>query len=421
VRAYVMGDRGARNEAATPEDIAQMAAITEGGLRSGALGFSTSRTILHRAIDGEVVPGTYASRDELLGIAEGIKRAGHGVLEMAGDLNPAVDEFAWMCDASKISGLPVTFALLQSPIKAIPWQEQLSRTHEAVAQGAKVTAQISLRGTGVLMNWRSSVHPFLWRKSWKEIAAWPWDQQLAALKDPAFKARLLADPVEMEDTALQALAVMVMHGWMLQYVSDGPIDYEPTPDDSIAARATARGVEPAEIAYDAMMANDGQGFIYLPILNYMDGNLDFVHTLLNDSATVVSLSDGGAHCGVICDAASPTFMLTHWVRDRARGPRIPLELAVRRQTRDTAALYGLHDRGVLAPGYLADVNVIDFDKLALQAPYLAFDLPAGGRRLLQQARGYTATVKRGQVTFREGNHSGALPGQLIRGPQRLGA
>jgi N-acyl-D-aspartate/D-glutamate deacylase len=417
VRAYVMGERGAKNEAATPEDIATMARIVEEGLRAGALGFSTSRTMLHRAVDGEVVPGTYANRDELLGIGEGLARAGHGVFEMASDLNPCAEEFAWMKDLSKKTGLPVSYALLQSPLDDEGWRDQLARTEAANAEGARVTAQIALRGTGIVMNWRTSVHPFTTRASWKAIAEKPWPEQLAALKDPAFKARLLTDPVERPEIDVGALADLLFYGWTTQFPLGDDPDYEPAHEASIAALAAEQGRDPQELAYDLMMADEGRGFIYLPILNYADGHLDHVRELLHHPSTVVSLSDGGAHCGVICDAASPTFMLTHWARDRKRGQRIPLELAVKRQTADTAAMYGLHDRGRLASGLLADINVIDYARLRLNKPYIAYDLPAGGRRLLQTAEGYVATIKSGTVTFRDGKHTGAVPGRLIRGPQ----
>ncbi|MBV8972895.1 MAG: amidohydrolase family protein [Sphingomonadaceae bacterium] len=417
VRAYVMGERGAANEPATADDIAAMATIVEEGLKAGALGFSTSRTVLHRAVDGNVVPGTYADRAELLGIGEGIVRAGHGVFEMASDLNPCGEEFAWMKDLSLRTGMPVSFALLQSPLDDEGWRDQLARTEAARAEGAKVTAQVALRGTGVLLNWRGTAHPFITRASWQQIAALPWPEQLAHLRDPAFKAQLLADPAERPEND-SALVDLLLHGWTMQFpLGDAP-DYEPTPDMSIAAIAEREGRDPAEVAYDTMMADEGRGFIYLPILNYADGHLDHVLELLEHPATVVSLSDGGAHCGVICDAASPTFMLTHWVRDRKRAGRLSLAAAVKRQTADTAAMYGLDDRGRLAPGMVADVNIIDLAALRLHKPYIAFDLPAGGKRLLQKADGYRYTIKSGVVTFRDGVATGARPGRLIRGPQR---
>jgi N-acyl-D-amino-acid deacylase len=418
VRAFVMGDRGARNDAPTEAEIAAMARIVEEGLRAGALGFSTSRTVIHKSIDGELVPGTTATAEELIGIGQAMARVGHGVFEMASDLNPEWNEFGWMESLSRETGLPVTFAMLQSPIKSMSWIEQMASTRHANDNGARVVAQISLRGTGVLMNWRGTVHPFRSRPSWQAIEALPWDAQYARLSDPAFKARLLSEanlPPEHPDLA--PLAMIVNGGWAMQFPLGDVPDYEPGPEQSIAALAAAQGKAPDEIAYDLLMADGGNGFIYLPILNYADGNLDFVRDLLMDrDDIVISLSDGGAHCGTICDAASPTFLLQHWVRDRTRGT-IPLELAVRRQCRDTALLYGLNDRGLLQPGYLADLNVIDLDALALEKPYLAWDLPAGGRRLLQKARGYVATVKSGEITFREGLAQQARPGNVIRGPQ----
>ncbi len=414
VRAYVMGDRGARNEAATETDIAEMAAIIEDGIRAGALGFSTSRTIIHRAVDGEVVPGTWADKRELLGLGKALKRAGSGVFEMASDLNPEWDEFGWMSEMSRDSKLPVTFALLQSMAKQMNWRDQLAATVKANAEGANVRAQIALRGTGVLMCWRGSVHPFVTRPAWKAIKDQPWEQQLATLRDPAFKAKLLSDQIDRPDIDVGPLFDVVTQGWHMHFLLGAEPDYEPTADKSIAAIAKRQGRDPADVTYDLLMEDNGNGIIYLPILNYADGNLDFVHELLMNEHTVVSLSDGGAHCGTICDAASPSFMLSYWARDRKRGT-IPLELAVKRQTRDTAALYGLTDRGILAAGKMADVNVIDFDHLQLERPYVAFDLPAGGRRLLQKARGFDATIKSGRVTWREGAATGVRPGTVLRG------
>jgi N-acyl-D-amino-acid deacylase len=418
VRTYVMGERGARNDAPTAAEIEAMARIVEEGLRAGALGFSTSRTVIHKSIDGELVPGTTATAEELIGIGRAMGRVGHGVFEMASDLNPDWNEFGWMESLSRETGLPVTFAMLQSPIKSMSWIEQMASTRHANDNGARVVAQISLRGTGILMNWRGTVHPFRSRPSWQAIEGLPWPEQYARLSDPAFKARLLGEanlPPQHPDLA--PLAMIVNGGWGMQFPLGDVPDYEPAPEQSIAALAAAAGRDPAEYAYDLLMADGGDGFIYLPLLNYADGNLDFLHDmLLNRDDVVISLSDGGAHCGTICDAASPTFLLQHWVRDRDRG-RIPLELAIRRQCRDTALLYGLNDRGLLAPGYLADLNVIDLDALALEKPYLAWDLPAGGRRLLQKARGYVATVKSGRVTFRNGAVTEARPGIVVRGPQ----
>jgi N-acyl-D-amino-acid deacylase len=416
VRAYVMGERGARNEEPTETDIAQMSKVVEEGLRAGALGFSTSRTILHRSVDRELVPGTTATKEELIGIGRAMGRVGHGVFEMASDLKREWKEFEWMGDLSRETGLPVTFAALQSIAKELPLPEQISEMRAQNAKGANIVAQIALRGNGIVMAWQGTVHPFRFRPAWLEIIDKPWAEQLGHLKDPAFKQRMITEASVFPESDLIGLLMVIVGGWTLQFEMDEAFNYEPTQSETIAARAAAAGVSAAEYAYDLLMQNEGRGFIYFPILNYADGNLNFLEDLQESGDTVNSLSDGGAHCGTICDAASPTFMLQHWVRDRD-GKRITLENAVKRQSRDTALLYGLSDRGLIAPGCLADINVIDLEKVKLGKPWLAFDLPAGGKRLLQKAEGYDVTIKSGEITFRDGAYLGVHPGKLIRGPQ----
>jgi N-acyl-D-aspartate/D-glutamate deacylase len=417
VRAYVMDERGARNDAPTEHEIARMSRIVEDGLRAGALGFSTSRTILHRSVDGELVPGTTATKEELIGIGRAMGRVGHGVFEMASDLKRDWNEFEWMGELSRETGLPVTFAALQSIAKELPLEQQISEMRAQNEKGANIVAQIALRGNGIVMAWRGTVHPFRFRPAWLQIKDLPWAEQLAHLQDPEFKRRMITEDNQFPQSDLIGLIMIVASGWTLQYEMGPDFNYEPNKAQTIAARAAAAGVKPEEYAYDLLMRDEGRGFIYFPILNYADGNLNFLEKLLHADDTVNSLSDAGAHCGTICDAASPTFMLAHWVRDRD-GKRISLEHAVKRQCRDTARLYGLEDRGVIAPGYLADINVIDFDNLKLGKPWLAFDLPANGRRLLQKATGYVCTIKSGEVTFRDGEYLRAHPGRLIRGPQR---
>ncbi len=421
VRAYVLGDRERPGAVPTPDDIAAMAGIVEDGVRAGALGFSTSRTVLHRSVDGEVVPGTTATAEELVEIGRAMGRAGHGVFEMASDMMREWNEFGWMGHLSRETGLPVTFAALQSIAKELPLEEQIAAMRAENDNGANIVAQIALRGNGIVMAWQGTVHPFRLRPSWQAIADLPWEEQRARLLDPAFKAQLLAEANDFSEVNpdIAGLVMVVCCGWTMMYEMDPDFDYEPQAGESIAARAADAGLSGEEYAYDLLCRDAGKGFIYLPILNYADGNLDFLEALQAADDTVNSLSDGGAHCGTICDAASPTFMLQHWVRDRKRGGRLSLERAVQRQCRDTARLYGLEDRGVIAPGYLADLNVIDMQRLRLGKPWLAFDLPAGGKRLLQKADGYVATIKSGVVTFREGRWTGATPGGLIRGPQRV--
>ena len=418
VRAYVLGDRERPGAVPTAEDIQAMAKIVEEGVRAGALGFSTSRTVLHRSIDGEVVPGTTATKEELIEIGRALGRAGHGVFEMASDMRREWDEFGWMGALSRETGLPCTFAALQSIAKEQPLDEQIANMRAENDNGANIVAQIALRGNGIVMAWQGTVHPFRLKPSYKAIAELPWEEQRAKLLDPAFKAQVLSEASDYSEVNqdIIGLIMVVCGGWTMQFEMDDDFDYEPQAEASIAARAAAAGKSGDEYAYDLLCENDAKGFIYLPILNYADGNLDFLEALQNSDDCVNSLSDGGAHCGTICDAASPTFMLEHWVKNRKRGT-ITLENAVKRQCHDTARLYGLNDRGVLAPGYLADINVIDMDAIKLGKPWLAFDLPAGGKRLLQKADGYDCTIKGGVVTFQNGTWTGATPGGLIRGPQ----
>ena len=417
VRAYVLGDREKPGAVPTADDIEKMSAIVEDGLRAGALGFSTSRTILHKSIDGELVPGTTATAEELIQIGRAMGRVGFGVFEMTSDLKRDWNEFEWMGALSRETGLPVTFAALQSIAKELPLDEQISQMRAQNDNGANIVAQIALRGTGIIMNWRGTVHPFRFKPSWVAISELSWDEQLAHLNDPAFKARVLSEENEFPESDILPLLQVIAGVFQLQFGMNDDFNYEPQADETIAALAAKAGKSGAEFAYDTLMENDGTGLIYYPILNYADGNLNFLEALQDSDDCVNSLSDGGAHCGTICDAASPTFMLQHWVRDRD-GIRITLENAVKRQCHDTARLYGLDDRGILAPGYLADINIIDMDKIKLGRPWLAFDLPAGGKRLLQKADGYICTIKGGEVTFRHGTWTGATPGGLIRGPQR---
>ena len=418
VRAYVLGDREMPGAVPTDADIAEMSRIVEEGIRAGALGFSTSRTVLHKSVDGELVPGTTATKEELIGIGRAMGRVGFGVFEMASDMKREWDEFGWMGALSRETGLPVTFAALQSIAKEMPLEEQISSMIAENDNGANIVAQIALRGNGIIMAWQGTVHPFRFKPAWAEIEALPWAQQLARLKDPVFKARMIAEESVFPESDIIDFLRIVAGGWPVHFEMGPAFNYEPRQDESVMARAIAAGISPAEYAYDLLMQDDGTGFIYFPILNYRDGNLNFLEELQTRDDCVNSLSDGGAHCGTICDAASPTFMLQHWVRDRA-GQRITLENAIKRQCHDTARLYGLNDRGVLKSGYLADINIIDLDRLKLSKPWLAFDLPAGGRRLLQKADGYVATVKTGVVTFREGKMTGALPGVVVRGPQNV--
>ena len=419
VRAYVMGDRGARNEAATPEDIAEMARLVGEGVKAGALGFSTSRTMLHRSKDGEPVPGTFANAEELIAIGRAMANAGHSVFELASDMAPADDEFAWMKALSQETGIAVTYGLLQSPMQPEKWRDMLRMTEDARAEGARITAQIACRPTGMVLGWQSTVHPFIARANYRAIADLPFAQRLEKLKDPLVRAAILADP----SPNIGPIGQILTQGYdrMFRLEKGANLDYEPRAEDSVAVLAKTTGQEPDAIVYDMLMERDGRGYIYLPLLNYSLFNFDHIREMMDHPMTVLSLSDGGAHCGVICDASFPTYMVSYWARDRERGARVPLEQVVRMQTHDTAKLYGLNDRGVIAPGMTADVNVIDLAKLKILAPEMVFDLPAEGRRLVQRAEGYRATVVSGVVTFENGEATGAMPGKLVRGPQRAHA
>jgi N-acyl-D-amino-acid deacylase len=429
VRAYVMGQRGADNEAATADDIRNMADIVEEGIRAGALGFSTSRTMLHLSKDGVPVPGTFASKDELIGIAEGMQRAGYGVFEMASDLNPAEEEFGWMAELSKKTGLPVTYALLQNPAEPEGWRNLLKMTDEAVADGANVKAQIALRATGLILGWESTVHPFSMHPEYQPLADLPAAERLARLREPGMREALIHGAphfvqaeAEEDGEGLPSghgIGAMIALGFnnMFRLMQNGVPDYEPKAEDSIEALAKAQSKLPAEVVFDMLMENDGRGYVFLPLLNYAYQNYDHIHDMFENENTVLSLSDGGAHCGVISDASFPSYLLSYWVRDRSRGQRFGLEQAVKAQTSETASLYGLEDRGLIAVGRKADLNIIDFDKLQLAEPEMVYDLPAQGRRLIQKIEGYRYTIVSGVVTYEDGTPTGKMPGKLIRGGQ----
>ena len=414
VRAYVMDDRGARNEKATPEDIEQMSAIVKEAIEAGALGFSTSRTFLHRAKDGEPVPGTFASEDELMGIGRALGEAGSGVFECASDLADENAEIAWMHAISKETGRPVTFACLQGDHDPKQWRRLLAACEQSAADGGRVTPQVAARPAGLLMGLESSIHPFVVRKAYQALAHLPLEERVARMRDPEVRASIVDD-----DTPLASPMVRFMTSAFHKLFPLGdPPDYEPGPEASVAAIAQREGRRPVDVAYDMLLRQEGRELLYFPVLGYAEGNLDDMREMMLHPQSVFGLSDGGAHCATVCDASIPTYLLTHWARDRERGERIPIEKLVASQTRDTAALYDLNDRGVLAPGMKADVNVIDFEALRIGLPKMVKDLPTGAGRLLQSVDGYEYTICSGQVTYANGKPTGAMPGKLIRGAQR---
>ena len=419
VRAYVMGERGANNEEATLEDIAEMSRIVEEGLVAGALGFSSSRTMLHRSLSGDPVPGTFAGHEELIGIGRALGRAGHGIFEIASDFGIGGmegrfgDDIDWMRMLTKETGRPVSFALGQSSRTPNEWREILALTQAAVDDGANIRAQVAVRPAGMLFGFESSFHPFLGHPTFMTLLERPVEERLAALRTPEVRERILTE----ESTFRGKFNATVIREFERMFPLGEHPNYEPEPDASIAAIAAREGRDPQAVLYDRMCEQDGRALIYFPLLNFAEHDFEVLRTQLLHPTALLSLSDGGAHCGLICDVSASTYLLSYWTRDRTRGPRIPLERAVRMQTRDTAQAYGLLDRGELRPGLKADVNVIDYEHLNIDAPQMVYDLPAGGRRLIQKATGYCATIVSGEPVFIDGEPTGALPGQLIRGPQ----
>jgi N-acyl-D-amino-acid deacylase len=416
VRTYVMGERGANNEPASQEDIAKMAAIVKEGMAAGALGFSTSRTIAHRAISGEPVPGTFAAEDELFGIGRVLGELGAGIFEVAGagaageDIDAPKAELDWMRRLSKEIGRPVTFAMLQVDAAPQLWRELLQISAKAVEEGAQVFPQVAGRPFGLLMGHQTDIHPFAGAPSYGALLALPFEERIRRMRDPELRAKMLAELAAGEPSMLLSNLGRV-------FPMGDPPNYEPAYEDSVEAIAKAQGVDPTAFLYDRMLERDGREIFLVPALNYSELIADPIREMMYHPRAVLGLGDGGAHCGIICDASIQTFMLTHWVRDRTRGEKVPVEFAVKRMTRDTADLYGLRDRGSIAPGQKGDLNLIDLDNLRLEPPEMIFDLPAGGRRFMQRARGYRATVCAGEVTLENDEPTEARPGRLIRGEQ----
>ena len=415
LRAFVMGDRGANNEDATADDIAQMSMLTEQALRAGALGFSTSRTSLHRSKHGELVPGTSAQPDELFGIADAMRRVGHGIFQFSPEHSRVpVDEWPWMQELARRSGATVSVNVNQLDDGSEVWRKTLALLTKAHESGEKIVAQTAGRSIGILMCLEGSVHPLLAHPAYHEVAHLPFAQRIAALNEPTRRARFITEVPD--DNFYKALVTNALK--RMYTVTTANIDYEPHPSTCIGEQAKKLGVPPMQLIVDHLLSNDGKGMIYSPFFNYMYGDLSMTYEMMQHPQTRNGLSDAGAHCGAICDGGMPTFMLTHWVRDRTRGPKLSLEHIVYRQTQHTAQLHGLLDRGVIAPGKKADINLINFDQLGFDMPYMAYDLPAQGRRLVQTAHGYEKTFVSGVQTVEKDVFTGQLPGALIRGPRK---
>ena len=408
LRLYVMGERAARLEEATEEDAVAMRQLAQEAMEAGAIGFSTSRTLNHRTATGDPTPSLRATAHELEMIVQGVADAGRGVVELISDFWPDPEaEFAMIRHLVELTGRPLSVSLAQSHQRPGGWRDLLDHITEAASAGLPIRAQVAPRPIGLLLGLQSSFHPFVRYPSYHAIARAPLAEQVRTMRDPSFRARLLS---EAPDKARS----IIDYGRM--YPLGEVPDYEPSPERSLSHVAAARGMEPTELALDLMLEDEGRNFLFAPFSNYADGNLDACGEMMAHPDTVLGLGDGGAHVGIISDASFPTYALSHWARDRDHG-RQDVGWVVEQLTSQTARTVGLNDRGVVAEGMRADLNVIDFDRLRCERPTMAYDLPAGGKRLLQRARGYAATIVSGDVIAREGVPTGALPGRLVRGPQ----
>ena len=411
VRAYVMGERCSGDNEPTKAELEEMVALVRDGVKAGALGFSTSRTLLHRDIHGEYVPGTFAGSHEMLQLGLAMKGLDHGIFEMVSDNLGDDDEWQWVKDFAEKTGRPVT--LIATTPAAYVDNKMYRMVEEARQSNMNIMPQMAGRPTGILHGLQSSFHAFVRHPVWREqLANLPREEQVAAMHDPEIREQLLS--IEATEASAAIMGNLEQSMALVFPLGDKP-NYEPTFDESVAGIARARGQSALEVMYDLLIADEGKELFYQPLGAYSSYNLDAQHRMLQHPNVLMGLSDGGAHCGVIADAGMPTFNMIHWGRDRQRGDKLPLEFIVRSMTRRTAEAYGMTDRGLLAKGLLADINVIDFDGLKLERPEAIFDLPTGGRRLVQKVSGYRYTIKSGKTTFADGVPTGERPGGLVRG------
>jgi N-acyl-D-aspartate/D-glutamate deacylase len=408
VRVHVMGQRGVDREPASAADAQAMARIAVEGIQAGALGFSTSRTINHKTKAGAHIPTLDADEAELSAIAQGLRGIGAAWLQVISDFDDPAPEFAMLRRLVERAGRPMAITILQRDAKPEEWRQITGWIADANRSGLPMLGQVLTRPTGIILGFEISQNPFLGRPSHDAIADLPFEQKIAELRRPERRAAILS-----EETGDDGLRRRVRR-WDRMFPMSDPPNYEPPPEDSIAAMAARMGRDPADLAYDLLLENNGKTLLYRPLSNYSYGNLDSVHDMLAHDATIVGLGDGGAHVGILSDASALTTMLTHWTRDR-KGARFSLPWGVKRISRDSALAIGLHDRGLVARGYKADLNVIDYDRLSVRAPEVVYDLPTGGRRLIQRADGYDVTIVSGVPVTRNGEATGELPGRLVRG------
>lgn len=412
LRVYVMGDRGANRETATPEDIEKMADLTSEAVKAGALGFSTSRTLNHQTAEGQPTPTLTAELDEMVGIAKGVQAAGSGVMQVVTDFKGNDNEFELLKEMAKQSGRPLSVSVAQHHRVTDGWRNILRTIERANSEGVKLTAQVCGRPIGVLFGLELTNNPFSAHPSFIEIKDLPLDEKLFKLRDEQFRERLLAEAPQVENNPFLRQAHARYHD---MYVMQENPDYEPPPSESIASQAMELGLNPLELCLDILTRGEGKDMIYYAFLNYGESSLDPAKEMMEHPNTILGLGDGGAHCGSICDGSFTTHMLTHWTRDRKRGEKLELPWVIKAHCRDTAKAVGLNDRGILAPGYRADINIVDLKKMQLRKPEVHFDLPAGGRRLMQYADGYVATIVNGVPIYLDGESTGARPGRLVRG------
>lgn len=413
VRVFVMGERGVKGEPATAKDIAAMAAIVQQGIAAGALGFSTSRLRFHRLKDGSLAPTITAEEAELRGIAMALQQIDQGVLQMADSFLDPIPEFMMWWRIAADSGRSLSFNLTQNA--AVPdkqWRDVLALVTGANQAGLNVRGQVINRPIGMIVGLETSLHPFVCCPTFRAIEKLPLAERVAQLRKPEVRARLL------EESPHDPNENMVIWSRDLEniYPLSNPPNYCPDPQESLAAQARRRGVAPLEFAYDVLLEEEGRRMLFYPVVNFRDKNFDALEAMITHPYTMPGIADGGAHVGLICDASSPIHLITYWTRDHA-GTRLSLSTAIESLTSRTAGFVGMNDRGVLAPGWRADVNVIDYDRLSMSAPRAVYDLPTGARRLVQDATGLNATIVNGQVTYRDGEFTGALPGRLVRGAQ----
>ena len=412
IRVYVMGDRGVAREDATEAERAQMAKLVADGIRAGALGFSTSRTINHRTVAGAFTPTLGAAELELMDIAQAVNKIGSGWLQVISDFDNPREEMDLLQRLAKTSGRPMTITVLQRNDRPELWRDTMADIVKANLDGSKIVGQVLTRPTGVMLGFQISLNPFMACDAWREIEDLSHKEKVKFLKDPAFKKRLLTEP---QGEHLMRTRVME---WDRIFPLGDPPEYEPLPETSIAFQSNKLGVTPEELAYDMLMESNATATLYRPLSNYAYGNLDAVFDMMQDPNSLIGLGDGGAHVGVLTDASAVTYMLTHWARDRTRGAKLTIPEAIKRLTSDNANAIGLQDRGVLKVGKKADLNIIDFPKLKIKKPEVLYDLPAGGRRMVQRIEGYDATIVSGEVVSKMGVPTEALPGRLVRGPKQ---